>query len=289
MGKWRDRIVHLIPTWVVVTLAITTMCGAMVGWCMSAFSVVELVLDGVRLAFEAIGLGILGPIVWVILMPLLCLLVVVPLLPAMASFADRPDATVADAKCRLLRMLMVAWATFIIQMWVVPPVFGEGARVQVCTPVRDELSGFELSFFAFGVIEGHVWLLVVMWEFMRVRVPAAGGTRLTRAQAGWEKFFRFMWRGALAVQVLIVVAIPAAVPWWIPVGVCPDPGPLGECMSTYVRGLDIELCEYPTGLVLALYGNIAASLAARLWDSWRGGGSRASRLFIELRSKLGGG
>ncbi len=288
MGRWRDRIVLHIPPWVLVTLAVVTWCGAMYGWALSAFSVMDLVFDGARWAFEAIGLGDrLGRIVGGILKLVLVSLVGFPWVPAMASLADRPGETVADARYRGLRMLMVVWATFIIQVWVVPWSLSDWARVQVCTPVRDEFSGFELSFFAFGLIEGQVWLLVVMWELVRVRVPAVPGRRLTRAEARVATFFKFMWRGALAVQVLIVGAVPAAVRWWMPVQVCPDCGPSGGCKC--VSGLEIGLCEYPTELVLAVYGNIVLSLAMRLWDSWKGGWNSRRPIFTERRSKMEGG
>ena len=266
-----ERILGRLPLWPLITLLIVTLCAAAFGWGLAAYSVPELLADGMRLAFEAVGLEPrwgrgLGGMVGFVLTPL----AIVPLFPAIAALADRPGESPAASRLRVLDVLRVFWTTFLLQVVLVPWLLGDDAVIEVCAPVREVMWPLEVRFFAYGLVESHA-LLFVLTLATYVSFRRALRSEPAKPKGGaMDRVIAGALIGALAWEAVVLFVLPGAVRWWLPVSVCPD-GALAageECGRAMARGLDVTLCSYPGEYVAALYGNIALSVGGGLW-SWR--------------------
>ena len=263
-------LVGRLPLWPLVTLLIVTLCAASYGWALAAFSVPALLADALRLAFSAVGLEPRwGWGVGSLLGFLLCPLAVVPLFPAVAALADRPGESPVDSRVRVLHVLRAFWTTFLLQVLLVPGFLGADAAFEVCAPVREVAWPLAVRFFAYGLVESHAALFVL------TLATYADGLRNLRlfpnvvGNRGLMRLLKGAMLGGLLWEAVVLLVLPAAVRWWLPVAVCPE-GPHAECPSSLARGFDLTLCAYPGEYVAALYGNIALSVGGGLW-AWRRG------------------
>ena len=240
LGRWR-KVVPL-PSWLLVTVLVVSMALATYGWASSAYSLVMFISDIVRLVFQRLGLVALdlSTIIEIALWPW-------AIIPVLAAFAYLRDINALGP--RLGHILGLYWATFLLQVLVIPLVLGNQATVNVCTPVSSDISGFDLSIFLYGLIEGHVPLLTTTLYF------------IGRSNVQWVKVFLYI---GTVFETLLLVTVPAAVRWWLPVMVCDNPG-ISGCEGEYRNGFYIGLCKYPLELVVTIYLNIALSLTPRLW------------------------
>ena len=265
-----ERLAERVPFWALITLLSLTLGAAGFGWALATYSVPSLLEDLFSEGFRYLGLGAkLGRGVGGLLGFAASLLALVPLFPAIALVADREGESVGAARLRFYQSQGAFWTTFLIQIVLVPWWLGDEAAVRVCGPVQETVSGPFLRLFAFGLVEAHSALFVVLLAALvdGWRGDEAAGTddRGDRLQA----ILRWIGVSALLFEAFVLLVLPALVRWWLPVGVCPDSFDDVECSVRIARGFDLTLCEYPSAYVVALYGNIALSLGSRLWSWWR--------------------
>lgn len=57
ISDWLDRLLGMVPRWVVLSLLSLSIVAAFYGWALSACSVTDLLFDSIRAVFIAVGLG----------------------------------------------------------------------------------------------------------------------------------------------------------------------------------------------------------------------------------------
>jgi len=190
------------------------------------------------------------------------------------TYLFRGDYLENEDVLRAAKFIVIFWITFLIQVVFLPQCELTKPHVAVCTPVAREIDEVSLLIFFYGLIEGHGALLTATLEFLAGRIPAGRQVR-TEAARGNKAALLFLRATylSLVVQALVLIIVPAAVEWWMPVYVCDLPKPNAFDDEECIYGVGLGLCEYPWILVLGLYLNIALSLGLRTWplirDWWR--------------------
>jgi len=264
-----ERLVLKVPPWLVWIIGTLTFLTAAMGWALADFSLLDFCGQGLELLLgegpiEKTWDTIVAPVWSVFALGLPILFGFIYL------FQDSDSYFCVGDYLRMVRYIGIFWFTFVIQVVLLPQFEMTKPHVRVCTPFVQEMDEGSLLLFFYGLIEGHGALFTATLEFLAGRIKPG---RQVRTQAAWgNKAALWFLRAAylsLVLQALVLLIVPAAVQWWMPVCV-PTPNAHDEKCA---YGIEMGLCEYPWRLVLGLYLNIALSLGLRTWplirDWWR--------------------